>query len=129
MNKLILIRGVPGAGKSTKAKELMFGNELWARHIEADQYFIRPDGVYDWNPKFAKNAHEWCQNQAEEAMKSKYMVIVANTFVAKSTMQPYLDTAKKYGYEVEILIMDGGYKSIHDVPDYTVARMRQQFEY
>jgi predicted kinase len=129
MNKLILIRGVPGAGKSTKAKELMLGNELWTRHIEADQYFIRPDGVYDWNPKFIKNAHEWCQNQVEAAMKAKYMVIVANTFVAKSTMQPYLEIAKKYGYEVEILIMDGGYKSIHNVPDDTVARMRQQFEF
>lgn len=129
MNKLILIRGVPGAGKSTKAKELMYGNELWARHIEADHYFVRPDGVYDWNPKFIKNAHEWCQSQAEDAMKAKCMVIVANTFVAKSTMEPYIEMAKRHGYSVEIIVMNGGYKSIHNVPDDTVARMQQQFEF
>jgi adenylate kinase family enzyme len=38
---LILVRGVPGSGKSTYAKTLV---DWYA--IEADQYFVRIDGVY-----------------------------------------------------------------------------------
>jgi len=54
--KLTLIRGLPGSGKSTLARKLD------AIHIEADQFFIQQNGVYLFNPKKLKAAHEWCQS-------------------------------------------------------------------
>jgi adenylate kinase family enzyme len=43
-SRLIIIRGLPGSGKSTFAKSYFNGYI----HLEADMYFVQPDGSYDW---------------------------------------------------------------------------------
>ena len=48
MGHLILVRGLPGSGKSTEAKKIA---KTGYYHFEADQYFITPSGEY----KFDKN--------------------------------------------------------------------------
>lgn len=52
--ELYLLRGIPGAGKSTLAKS------LGGKHVEADMFHINKEGVYDWRPEHVKKAHEWC---------------------------------------------------------------------
>lgn len=56
---LTLIRGLPGSGKSTLAKTLS------AVHLEADMYFVNPQGEYHFRPEHLAQAHEWCQQQTE----------------------------------------------------------------
>lgn len=135
MKKLILIRGVPGSGKSTLADQLAntpdpdTGRYTWS-HIEADMYFERPDGVYDWNPKLLKNAHEWCLKETKFTLEElDYNVVVANTFTRKWEMQPYIDLAAQLGVELEIRVCDGRYQNTHGVPPEKVEQMRQSFEY
>ena len=53
---LTIIRGLPGLGKSTKAKKLTeFTNSSW---FESDMFFTKPDDVYLWSAKHLNKAHE-----------------------------------------------------------------------
>ena len=66
MNKiLILVRGIPGSGKST------FANLIWNSYAicEADKFFYDKDGNYNFDPSKLKQAHEWCQNEVEIKMQ------------------------------------------------------------
>jgi energy-coupling factor transporter ATP-binding protein EcfA2 len=62
--ELVLIRGLPGAGKSTMAKVLaLVGYE----HFEADMFFVK-DGTYCYDRTRIRDAHAWCQNMTREAL-------------------------------------------------------------
>lgn len=57
---------------------------------------IRIDGVYDFNPKLLKNAHDWCYNEVVDVLRNdpKETVSVANTFTRVWEMQRYIDYAE-----------------------------------
>ena len=53
---LIVLRGAPGSGKSTHAKRLCKKLNMHEYRIcSADHYFVRPDGLYDWNKNLLSN--------------------------------------------------------------------------
>ena len=64
MKKLILLRGLPGSGKSTFAKSI--SNESTG-HIESDMFFVK-DGEYKFDGSKIKDAHNWCQDVVEHWM-------------------------------------------------------------
>ena len=124
---LIIIRGVPGSGKSTYAKSVV---DWYNNIIEADQYFVRADGVYDFNPKLLKNAHEWCYNSVTEVLQEMptYTICVANTFTRIWEMQKYIDFAKANNIPFKVVRCTGNYKNVHGVPDSKVKQMLERFE-
>ena len=129
MKELILLRGLPGAGKSTLAKMLV-GDKDYC-HKEADMYFIDRDGNYKFNPSEIKDAHAWCQEQVEFYMNLEHSpVVISNTFTQEWEMKPYYELAAKYGYRVHSLIVENrhGNKSVHGVPDATLGNMLNRFE-
>ena len=92
---LVLIRGLPGSGKTTMARVLaLVGYE----HYEADQYFER-DGQYQFNPSELPKAHAWCLARVKESMALGVSCVVANTFTRLWEMQPYIDAATDVGGE------------------------------
>jgi predicted kinase len=131
---LILLRGVPGSGKST------FANHMWSSGVifEADKFFLDENGDYRFDGSKLKDAHEWCRNSVEEAMQQNHMtagkhypeIIVSNTFTREWEMQAYFDLAKKYDYNVVSLIVENrhGGKNVRGVPDDKVQEMRDRFE-
>jgi len=119
--KLTLIRGLPGSGKSTKAKTFK------CLHVEADMYHVN-SGVYEYHVNDVKHAHRWCQEMVSHAMTSLVDIVVSNTFTQKWELQPYLDMAEEYGYEVEILTMRGQYDNTHNVPQEVLNKMRERWE-
>lgn len=126
MAKLILLRGLPGSGKSTFAKFLEYDDFV---HIETDMYFeYQNNNKFD--PALLKDAHAWCQSNTERLLKNEYRVIVSNTFTQEWEMQPYFDMAKELGVEVTVLIVENrhGNSSIHNVPEETINKMRKRFE-
>lgn len=126
MKKLILLRGPAGSGKSTKCKELGGSPE---NTCSADDYFIRPDGKYDFNHHKLSNAHKWCLDKAEKLMYTDTPVVfVDNTNIFKKHYKSYVDFGNEYGYDVSQVVLTGDYKSIHDVPTATVMRMKENFE-
>lgn len=129
--KLFIVRGVPGSGKTTFAKEL---NSDY--HFEADMYFINPEtGEYTFAPEEIRNAHQWCKSNVEQSMillskRETCSIVVSNTFTQEWEMEPYFELAEKYGYEVFSIIVENrhGGKNIHDCPEDKVEIMKQRFE-
>lgn len=121
MSKLILVRGIPGSGKSTYARSLGID------HFEADMYFEKfHNGTFV--PAEIKKAHEWCQKHTLGSMLLNRDVVVSNTFVRKWEMEFYLTAAKTLGVEVEIVVCRGNFQNVHGVPPEKVAQMAERFE-
>jgi predicted kinase len=130
MKTLIILRGLPGSGKTSFAK-YMFSNNVF----EADQYFYDSDGNYNFDASKLHEAHLHCQKRVEELMQmsdtTQYggEIVVSNTATTERELEPYLKLAKSYGYIVVSLIVENrhGNKSVHGVPDETLEKMRKRF--
>ncbi|XP_058999777.1 NEDD4-binding protein 2-like 1 isoform X4 [Mustela lutreola] len=66
---LYLLRGLPGSGKTTLARQLQHDFPR-ALIFSTDDYFFREDGAYEFNPDFLEEAHEWNQKREETFMES-----------------------------------------------------------
>ena len=118
--KLIIVRGLPGSGKSTFAKKLGIPS-----HYEADMYW-GPN--YEFDITKLKDAHLWCQSKVRNCLEEGNDCIVSNTFTTLREMNPYLEMVNDLGAEVEVFKMNGNYGSIHNVPKETVKRMKNRWE-
>ena len=78
MKKLILLRGILGADKSTLAKS------LGGIHIEADQHFME-DGEYRFDGSKIKFAHNYCQTQTESWMNTDGEQVNVDTIIVSNT--------------------------------------------
>lgn len=128
MKELFLLRGLPGAGKSTLAKMLV-GDKDYC-HKEADMYFVDRDGNYNFDTSKLKDAHKWCKEEIDFVMRLEHSpVVVSNTFTQEWEMKDYYELAEKYGYRVHSLIVENVHngKSIHNVPNETIENMKKRF--
>ena len=101
--RLIIIRGLPGSGKAVLASQLKdtYGQDSVV--YSTDDYFIDPTGEYKLKLNRIKVAHLWNQNRTMEAMKEgKNTIIINNCNARKWEAKPYVETAIKFGYTVEI---------------------------
>lgn len=142
---LILIRGLPGSGKSTFAKFLLKVLETSAGEaidsycavdthwVEADRYFENPTtGEYKFDPEKIKDAHDWCQKTARIGLQSGANVIVSRIW----EMQPYIDMAEKCDHELVVHdLFDAGFsleelwrRNTHSVPFETILKMSERWE-
>ena len=124
MSKLIVIRGLPGSGKSTLAPKLAFSENCY----EADSYFIRPDGIYDFNIRLISEAHDWCKAVVFRGLTNWRRCAVSNTFTQWWELKPYIEFCKENGHEVEVITLTTQFESIHGIPDEAFKRMSDRFE-
>lgn len=129
---LIIIRGIPGSGKSTYAKALKADLEkqgYTVKHFEADDFWYDDKGNYNFDQKRIHYAHKNCYERAFKALDDGIQyVIVANTFVIRKDMKPYLKEAAARGIEVTIYRMDNEFQNVHNVPPDKVAYMKERFK-
>lgn len=133
MKTLYIVRGLPGSGKSTFAKELV-GHEFLV--CEADKYFLDEAGVYKFDMSKIKEAHEYCRNLVETYMRDSLVndqfyrkIAVSNTFTQEWEMKPYMELAEKYGYRVFSVVVENrhGGENVHGVPAETLEKMKNRF--
>jgi hypothetical protein len=89
------------------------------------------DGNYKFQPSKIKEAHKWCQEEIEFAMKYEHSpVVVSNTFTQKWEMDSYYDLAIMYGYRVHSLIVENRHNGVneHNVPEEKLVQMKNRFE-
>jgi len=74
--ELVLIRGLPGSGKSTAANSLI---EHGYVHFEAVMQLMK-NGLYKFNYDNLDSAHETFENKIEQALLENKKVVVSNVF-------------------------------------------------
>jgi hypothetical protein len=116
--EMILVRGLPGSGKSTVARGLL--NTPRAAHFEADQYFM-VGGVYEFDANKLHAAHSWCLRRTKEWLigGTDHRAIVSNTFT----------TVKELGIVPSVIACQNQFGNVHNVPLETLDRMRARFQW
>lgn len=121
--RLVLVRGLPGSGKSTYAQTLKD-----FAHFEADMFFVGRDFEYHFDPSRIKEAHQWCQEETKKHLEEGHNVVVSNTFTTQWEMSYYLTLADKLGIEPEVIHCKGKFASTHNVPEHSIQRMTDRWE-
>lgn len=113
--RLVLIRGLPGRGKTTRAMGYL--NDGY-KHLEVDQFFM-VDGRYCFDGQRVPEANAWCLEQAKEALKAGEFVCVSNVFATVEDIKPYTELG------VDYQVVEATYpgQSIHQVPAAVVREM------
>ena len=127
---LILVRGLPGAGKTAFAKFMAEMYVYLCPVISADDYFTQKDGTYQFVVSKLKDAHLYSQQAVEKHMQTKLeKIFVANTFTTEEEMAPYYKLADVYKYKVYSVIVENRHngKSVHNVPEETIVKMKERF--
>lgn len=125
--KVIVMRGVPGSGKSTYIKN----NGNGAVVASADHFFMK-EGQYQFDFKKLGAAHTACFATFQRALASKApLVIVDNTNVKVRDMSRYVEGALEAGYTVEIVKVlcdpaKAASRNVHKVPLEVVERMHRE---
>lgn len=131
IKQLIVLRGLPGSGKSTFAN--FYKNnlhpELSSIICSADS-FLYENNEYIWTKERVIKAHEKCFQLAEESMINNINIIILdNTNIKSSDYKYYRKIARKYNYEYVSLIIENIHntKSIHNVNKETLNNQRKNF--
>lgn len=131
IRKLIIVRGLPGSGKSTLAKHLVESSKPAETfyHLETDHYFTDDLGNYKWDRSQLHNAHRHCQLATKKLLSIGFSVVVSNTFITCNELKPYFEIAHKFNITPSVIICQNQFENIHSVPDETLLKMKQSFEF
>lgn len=123
---LYILRGIPGAGKSTVAKTLVPEDCI----CEADQYHM-VDGVYKFDIELMGEAHKYCQDKCRKLMiNNAPKIVVSNTSTTDNEVNTYRKIAEEYGYTVYTLLIENRHGGVnqHNVPQKTLDNMKEKLK-
>lgn len=133
---MVIMRGLPGSGKSTAAKKL--GGNIFSTD---DQIIAMNNGVYKFNPSQIKEAHARNLQSVITAMNTDRpnQIIVDNTNIQQWEYAPYVEAAKKAGYNVTYVEFDPSNlsdaelkqlakRNTHNVPEAVIRQMKSRWE-
>jgi len=130
---LIIMRGLPGSGKSTYVKE----NFPDAVVCSADSFFLNEDGEYIFVNWKLQQAHQHCFRTFIDAVTSDAeTIVIDNTNICRWEYENYTFMAEKFGYRIRIIRMNFlesdiplfGKRNVHGVPEFKINQMFERFE-
>lgn len=137
MKIAVILRGVPGSGKTTLAKSFVADAERMGHtaiiHSTDDLRMV--DGEYVFDP--AKNTEQHAENLRRfiaSCQAGINLVICDNTNIQRKDYQPYVDAAKQNGYQIATYPLPhpdsrlAAWRNIHRVPEATIAWMIENWE-
>lgn len=128
MKELVILRGLPGSGKSTFAHLLTTGRNSVI--IENDQHMYE-DGVYIWKPSKMKGAIKETNEKLYRALKEGVeLIVIANVNVRLADFNRYMEMGKEHGYKITSLVCENraNTKSKHGVDEETLCSMEENFQ-
>lgn len=120
---LVILRGLPGSGKSTFA-------ELFRAPICSADDFLMVDGVYVWTQARVRRAHELCETKCKSLMEAEEpLIILSNMNVKARDWRTYREMAEKHDYMVFTVIVENrhGGKNSHGVTDEMLKDIEERF--
>lgn len=117
--RLVLIRGLPGTGKTRLANGY---KEQGYQHFEADMFFESND-IYSFDEERLPEAHAWCLRQVHAALEAGGFVVVANVFARVEDIEPYT----RLGFDYKVIEAKNRGKSIHQVPPEVMQAMKARW--
>ena len=131
--ELVIVRGLPGSGKSSYARSKFPDHFL---HYEPDHLFFDTHGRYRYDQQLWNEACDWVYKLTDFALARKESVIVSDVFPTYTEILPYEKLARAHGVRFSIYTMpkkiyndDGSLRNIHNVPLTILKRMEEVFEY
>lgn len=133
---VVLVRGLPGSGKSYLAEALRQQTNAEMKVCAADDYFYE-DGVYNFDPSKLAEAHLKCQSNTFAFFSIDDISFTANTFTQRWEMEQYLLFVETFGLNLLVLnLFDAGLsdeelarRNTHGVPAEAITGMRERFEH
>uniref|UniRef100_A0A672JE48 NEDD4-binding protein 2-like 2 n=1 Tax=Salarias fasciatus TaxID=181472 RepID=A0A672JE48_SALFA len=128
---LILMRGLPGSGKSTRARCLLSTGPSGVI-LSTDDYFADDDG-YHFEPGLLGAAHEWNQRRAKHALFDGCSpVIIDNTNLQAWEMKPYVqmvgdDPDTQWTFTPSCFLLLLPRRNKHGVPQEKILQMLERF--
>lgn len=135
MNKVcVILRGLPGAGKTTLA-------ELLAKHLNAviasANHFFEQSGTFVFDRTKLGAAHAFCFAEFKSALDQGQSVIIDNTNSTLVEYLPYVGCAALAGYKLAVIEIDGlgrpqrhlfYSRNVHGVPILTFDNMARRWD-
>lgn len=130
MQSLIILRGLPGAGKTTLANALSEEGK-WPI-FSIDSYFTNPE-TNEYTFKFDENhlAYKSCQTNTEIAMQQKVQkIFLDNTFTLDWEIEPYFKLASTYNYRIFVVTVENYHKgkNNHAISEEQMIKMAQKYK-
>lgn len=146
-NLCIILRGLPGSGKTYLAEKYLTSIASVYKTIDgavpptsilsSDDFFTKK-GVYHFDKDSIQEAHKWNWERFRvEIDKSSPLIIVDNTNIKKFHYAHYLDYATRHNYLTIIILLphnettnkELSERNVHGVDQETIRRMRKSFEW
>lgn len=120
---LFIIRGLPGAGKTTLASFIADA------YFENDDFFEHEDGYHFDRDCVPQSIAQCFQHVKDEMERGTRRIAVANVFADETEVVPYMRLAEVYGYRAFTMITENrhGGQNIHGVNGETIKKMREGF--
>ena len=126
MKQVIVMRALPGAGKSTR-----ISRDFPEAHVVSSDHFFMQDGVYVYDPTKIGDAHANCFWKFIKELESGYhTIIVDNTNTREAEIAPYMLGAAAFGYKAKVVTIQcdpkvAAARNVHGVPEATVLKMAE----